>query len=566
MTTTKFIPPYLGEEIKSSAEKKMFSVLQGLELGNAYILHSLGLPRHQSKVYGEIDFVVVCPLGVACLEIKGGRVECRDGVWFFTDRYGVERQKSEGPFAQVTGNMFSLKKVLLEKLGQKFRSKKILFGCGVVFPDMEFDAFSAEAIPEIVYDRSSGDITAYVKALFDYWKQRSTFSCDMLSPADIREIVRFLRGDYTYVETLGHRLDSVDRRLVCLTREQTVVMDALSENRHLLVRGGAGTGKTLLAMDYAAKQAAAGQKVLYLAYNKNLIQNVKRWCLDLPPESAERITVINIHALFGKYVEIDMDEIKDDPYTYFYETLPEVFYDWICSLSKEKSEGIRYDVLVVDEGQDILKPNYLYCLDALLQGGFTSGRWVVFYDEKQNLFNPEFKDGLDLLKSYSYSDFRLFVNCRNTIQIATFAAKAGQNEVGVLLKENGEEVSMIRYDDLNSFETELNQLMKSLRKEKVPMKNIVFLSPKKFKNSLLSRVNLKNTEIVLSESADAFKKDSPVFATIQGFKGLDSKVVIVIDVDKISDSVFPTYLYTACSRARTMLYLFLTGELYKRLS
>ena len=98
------------------------------------------------------------------------------------------------------------------------------------------------------------------------------------------------------------------------------------------------------------------------------------------------------------------------------------------------------------------------------------------------------------------------------------------------------------------------------------MKNIVFLSPKKFKNSLLSRVNLKNTEIVLSESADAFKKDSPVFATIQGFKGLDSKVVIVIDVDKISDSVFPTYLYTACSRARTMLYLFLTGELYKRLS
>lgn len=49
---------------------------------NAYVLHSLGLPKHQSKIYGEIDFVVVCDRGVACLEIKGGRVECRDGNGF----------------------------------------------------------------------------------------------------------------------------------------------------------------------------------------------------------------------------------------------------------------------------------------------------------------------------------------------------------------------------------------------------------------------------------------------------------------------------------------------------
>ena len=110
-----FIPPYLGEEIKSNAEKKMYDVLQEMNLKNVYVLHSLGLPKHQSKIYGEIDFVVVCELGVACLEIKGGRVECREGKWYFTDRYGVEREKTEGPFAQVTGNMFSLREVLKKK-------------------------------------------------------------------------------------------------------------------------------------------------------------------------------------------------------------------------------------------------------------------------------------------------------------------------------------------------------------------------------------------------------------------------------------------------------------------
>lgn len=103
-----FIPPYMGEEIKSNAEKKMYDVLQKLDMEDTYVLHSLGLPKHQTKIYGEIDFVVVCKRGIACLEIKGGRVECREGKWFFTDRYGVERQKPEGPFAQVTGNMFSL--------------------------------------------------------------------------------------------------------------------------------------------------------------------------------------------------------------------------------------------------------------------------------------------------------------------------------------------------------------------------------------------------------------------------------------------------------------------------
>ncbi len=90
---TTFIPPYMGEEIKSNAEKKMYDVLQKLNMKNAYVLHSLGLPKHQSKIYGEIDFVVVCDRGVACLEIKGGRVECRDGKWFFkTDT--VSREKS----------------------------------------------------------------------------------------------------------------------------------------------------------------------------------------------------------------------------------------------------------------------------------------------------------------------------------------------------------------------------------------------------------------------------------------------------------------------------------------
>ena len=71
----EFIPPYMGEEVKSNAERKVFDLLKGLDMNETVILHSLGLPRHNSKIFGEVDFVIVCKRGIACLEIKGGRVE-----------------------------------------------------------------------------------------------------------------------------------------------------------------------------------------------------------------------------------------------------------------------------------------------------------------------------------------------------------------------------------------------------------------------------------------------------------------------------------------------------------
>ena len=194
-----FIPPYMGEEVKSNAEKKMFDVLQKLDMEDTYVLHSLGLPKHKSKIYGEIDFVVVCKRGVVCLEIKGGRVECREGKWIFVDRYGVERQKSEGPFAQVTGNMFSLLTELRNKFTGNLHMKNVLVGCGVVFPDIEFKSVSQEIIPEIIYDIKTTSITDYISCVFDYWAKRQHREPSKLSKTDVKDIVSFLRGDFTFI-------------------------------------------------------------------------------------------------------------------------------------------------------------------------------------------------------------------------------------------------------------------------------------------------------------------------------------------------------------------------------
>lgn len=269
-----FIPPYMGEDIKSNAEKKMYDILQELDIEDAYVLHSLGLPRHQSKIYGEIDFVVVCKRGVACLEIKGGRVECRDGKWFFIDRYGIEHQKTEGPFAQVTGNMFSLLTELKKRFTRNPHMKNILVACGVVFPDIEFKSSTQEIIQEIIYDSSTKNITDYINKVFDYWGERQHREPAKLSKGDVKEIVNFLRGDFVFIPTLRDRLNTVEQRLIRLTNEQAQIMNALGKNSHLLIEGNAGTGKTLLATELAKERAEKGDKVLYLTFNKNLANTI----------------------------------------------------------------------------------------------------------------------------------------------------------------------------------------------------------------------------------------------------------------------------------------------------
>ena len=552
-----FIPPYMGEEIKSNAERKMYDVLQELNLKNACVLHSLGLPRHRSKIYGEIDFVVVCERGVACLEIKGGRVECRDGQWTFIDRYGTERVKPEGPFAQVTGNMFSLRDILKKRFEGNPHMKNILMASGVVFPDITFHSDSQEIIPEIIYDRTTEDISEYMNQVFDYWQQRQHREPSKLSPSDIREVVQFLRADFCFIPSLNDRLEQVEQKLVRLTKEQAQLMQALGMNDHLIVEGGAGTGKTLLAAEFARRQLEQGARVLYLTYNKNLAHHVMR---SLP--ETDQLKVVNIHALFGEYVPVDVEELQKDPQKYFAQILPERFYDYISEKQSTDPDAadMQYDLLIMDEGQDILKPLYLYSLDCLLKGGLDHGKWAVFYDEKQNIYNPEYQDGMDILRSYSHTKFRLFVNCRNTVQIGTYSAKASGVTFAEFMRENGEEVGKISYEDEKDFGGKIKEIMKTLREGKVSPGDITFLSPKKYQNSKLAALKL-----TVNELRDDFKPDPsvPVFATIQGFKGLDAKVVILCDVEALRRETFSQYIYLAGTRARTLLYIVGTKDFWE---
>lgn len=551
-----FIPPYLGEEVKSNAERKVFEILQDIKMDTVYVLHSLGLPKHDTKSFGEIDFVVVCKRGVACFEVKGGRVACEAGQWIFTNGKDQINVKPEGPFAQVTGNMFSLAKAFKSYFHNNNRLQKIFTACGVIFPDIAFTSKSQEIIPEIIFDKTTSDITAYINNVFDYWERRSNMQISALSQTDMEAIIKFLRPDFCFVPLMRDSLEHVEKQILRFTDEQIMVVRGLYENNRLLIKGRAGTGKSLLAVDYAKKQIQEGKKVLYLTYNKNLVQSIKNQF-----EKTDAIKIINIHALFGEHVPVDGKNIKDNANEFFNEILPQKFSEYLLTLSDFEREAVQFDVLIMDEGQDILNPRYLESMDMILKNGFEKGQWAIFYDDIQNIYNKEFNDGLDLIKAYNPVLYLLTKNCRNTAKIGQYCAEVGEVEFSGFLQERGEEVQKKTYSDLNSLKNQLDTVVKDLQKGGIASQEIVFLSPKKYASSVLSQIDFK-----VNEFGDNFDTESkfPQYATIQGFKGLDAKIVLLVDVDKIFPKNFAQYMYVASSRARTLLYLFAPEKFWNK--
>src|SRR5687768_15905764 len=98
----------------SSAEARVFDLLDDVDLGDGWTaFHSLNCSEHAYKHWAEIDFLILSASAVLVLEVKGGRVQYRDGLWTYTDRFGRSRTSSEGPYGQARSAMYALRDMLV---------------------------------------------------------------------------------------------------------------------------------------------------------------------------------------------------------------------------------------------------------------------------------------------------------------------------------------------------------------------------------------------------------------------------------------------------------------------
>ena len=124
-------------ETGSQAEKRVFERLRSVLDESWVACHSLKPTRHPHKRFPEIDFVICGPEGLYVLEVKGGRISCRDGVWRYEDRYGRSVESPEGPFRQAETALHGLMEDLRAGLPAGVLDG-FAVGYGVVFPDCDF--------------------------------------------------------------------------------------------------------------------------------------------------------------------------------------------------------------------------------------------------------------------------------------------------------------------------------------------------------------------------------------------------------------------------------------------
>src|SRR5271157_716034 len=91
----RMIPTQYDRGTASAAEIRIFRLLENdPDTADWFAIHSLALSKRNNGPYGEIDFVILMPSGaVICLEVKGGRVSCEDGIWQTIDRFGVASEQ-----------------------------------------------------------------------------------------------------------------------------------------------------------------------------------------------------------------------------------------------------------------------------------------------------------------------------------------------------------------------------------------------------------------------------------------------------------------------------------------
>lgn len=359
----------------------------------------------------EADFVVAIDgLGVVCLEVKGGEV-WHDGRDWRQSRGGTH--VTIDPVSQAFGACYALRGFV--EGDHRWTQGRVRWDHMIVLPNTELPVDFA--VPECprwkVIDRTQlGNIAGSIKSVLQH---RSTNP--ILGDDGIDQLKLALAGrGLPQRDVVARALENEDASDL-LTDQQAMILNAISLLNRVEVRGGAGSGKTHLAVEQARRLTRAGQRVALICYSHGLASYLER----LTGEWSRRqrpAYVGEFHALGVQWgaPEGPDESVRTEETAQFWERdLPHQMADLAAALPP----GKRFDAVVIDEAQDFADQWWepmLACLKDSEDGGI-----FLFSDEGQRVFDRQGAPPVPLVPLV------LDHNMRNTRQIATaFEPLVGQ--------------------------------------------------------------------------------------------------------------------------------------------
>lgn len=388
-----------------------------------YVKHCYNLSSHPSsmgKVEGEIDYLIISKFGILLLEVKGGGVEVDENDIYYSSTKDGRKYTAQNPFVQVREYLNSLKRLLsstpfiyravifphersfrlegpqLSGYKHLFFSLRDLEEKNSDFGKNELFFFflkdlAKEARRKIVQKENPNLASSQVEAKI--WKR---------FPELTKHDISRLRSELFPIQTTyGFDPDRVKKEL--LLDENFEVLKGLRKNRKVMVEGGPGTGKTVLATKFLAEHLMKQHKGIY-------------FCSNL--------------LLRARMEHIILNEYKLDPNLISFRIL----------VQKPNISNVPTDLdfVIVDEAQEFFDSGLCDFIDSI-NIELSYPRLLILYDIDQSILTEGIELGwyADYLieQGFSHFFFDKVWRCAQHTKISEFSTLTRQGQYKKLEKE-----------------------------------------------------------------------------------------------------------------------------------
>ena len=499
------------------SEKKVFKAFQ-TQLPDTYtVFYSVQWVDEIGgvKKESECDFLIFSEQeGFITCEVKGGNGFKKINGKFYLEENDGERELKRSPMEQSEESSRYFFKLYASEYNEKFNG---VYGSISLFPFYHVnDPVLMDHRPkDIVLDIDDMlDLGKKIKKCFLFYKSKRSYY-GSLTKNQRSNFKNMINKKIASKASAGSIIEAKEFELNTVNRVQDNLVFFLKNYNRTFIFGGAGTGKTWIAFKFSKKASLEGKKVLLTTFNKKLIEMFKE--------------------LLKGYLNIDIlsfeELVKKDGVVY--DSNSEQLIDRYNSVSY-----VKYDSIIVDEGQDFDQYQAMIISEHLLN---KTSELRVFYDETQNIYDKDFKDGFDI----PVPPFQLKENLRNTASIYDWATEKTNLGKDVITNQiiGPLPISYTFTKEYELYKYLETEIVKLIITEGIPVKSIVLLVD----HDLYSSFYNKNIGRWVFNNASS---QSIQIYLVEDFKGLESDIIFYAH----SFSTPENYNYVAYTRAKYYLF------------
>jgi hypothetical protein len=550
--------PELKEEDLSSfvsqAEAKVYRALRDELPNDVLVIHSLNWTyktRQGKLVEGEADFTLFFKnAGFLTIEVKGGGISYNgtSGTWSSIDRSGVTHPIKD-PFRQARKERFAvLDQIKGHADWRKWQGRRIQAGHAVFFPDLNNGSLlvGPDRPANIIGTKHDLEhLDKWIAQAMLFWERKEPF--DPLGTLGLSLVETIFCRSIEVRPLLAQSLHAEEQIRIRLTEQQARVLRILGGRKRAVISGGAGTGKTLLAVEKARTLAADYQKVLFLCYNRPLANALKQSLSQIPS-----VQVMTFHQLCESRAarvlrEHGRDLLAESAAAYPGADRFNIQMPFALALSNEVLTQ-KYDGIVIDEAQDF-SDEYWFAIEELLSDP-KEGALYIFTDPNQLLYrrhaNLPVKD----------EPFYLTVNCRNTTYIHQAAYRYFRGQPTDPPDIVGKEIIRISCPSIEEQAALIAQeVSRLITREDVRPAQVVVLVLGRPKSQFYDVLAKRTLSKATGWNIEVHDPERVLMDTVKRFKGLEAAIVFFWLPPVLSDIDDREALYVGLSRAKSMIYV-----------